>query len=858
MMQRNEKHSLSSPAQPTDPQNPSWQLHQLAALLPDVVCTIDAAGRFGFVSAAAKEVWGYNPEELVGVSYLNLVVPEDRERTQSKVVDLMKGRPVSRFQNRCFHKDGMVSTIVWSVRWEHASQTLYCVARDANTTDEAEQRPHFYEQWLFRAYKLGRIGWWEWDAVNNTIHAADELYEIYGLDKKNHPVVTTDLYMSLIHPDDLPRVYASISQNQVKAQHQYEHRMIKPSGEVINVLHHVESVKDENGTMLHMYGVTKDITDTKQAEVTLRQSEQRLINILESIGDCFFALDKNWVVTYWNQKAEELLQKKREDIIGKNIWDIYNDPITLTFYARYQKAIEENKPVHFEEYYPYQNLWVGISAYPSAEGLSVYFKNITEQKKDQEALRIGNQRYELASKATSDVIWDLDLQTKTIYWGEGLRKLFGYTFNNDVSDSETWSRMIHPEDVDRIQTSLQQVINSTQNNWTGEYRFLRADGSFAYILDKGFLIRDDKGVAVRMVGAMQDITRQKESETAIRLSEERFRLLFYQSPTPKWMFNGETLQIVEVNEAALRLFGYAKEEFLQLSLHDLILDEDRQELDNITEEDLSRYKDIILQQKKSGEIFSLEITTHPINLPGGRHYIVIGDDVTEKIALQQMVLEEKFAAQKEVAKAIINTQENERSEIAKELHDNVNQLLTTAKLYIENINYFPEQRETFVQKGIALLQKSIDEIRSISKQLVTPVINDIGFKATLDELLEHYSAMNLFQIDLHYNLKEENIEKGLQLTIYRIIQEQMNNIVKYAKASEVNISVTACLENLEVTITDNGVGYDKRKVTKGLGLKNMKNRAEVYKGDFRIRSTVGSGTTVQVIFPFQTEAETSE
>ncbi|HEY1020903.1 MAG TPA: sensor histidine kinase, partial [Flavisolibacter sp.] len=283
------------------------------------------------------------------------------------------------------------------------------------------------------------------------------------------------------------------------------------------------------------------------------------------------------------------------------------------------------------------------------------------------------------------------------------------------------------------------------------------------------------------------------------------------------------------------------------------LDEDSQELESRSEESLTRYKDIILQQKKSGEIFSLEITTNPIDLPSGRHYIVIGDDVTEKIALQQMVLEEKFAAQKEVAKAIINTQENERSEIAKELHDNVNQLLTTAKLYIENIHYFPEQQETFTQKCIALLQKSIDEIRSISKQLVTPVINDIGFKATLDELLNHYSSMNLFQIDLKYNLQEESLEKGLQLTIYRIIQEQMNNIVKYAKASAVHIGVMVCMQKLEVTIGDNGIGFDKRKVTKGLGLKNMKNRAEVYKGDFHIRSTLGSGTVVQVTFPFQPE-----
>ena len=853
MDQGNENHGSSPSAEPTDPQQPLSQVQQLLDLSPDVICSINTEGRFIAVSAAASEMWGYAPRELIGIALLDFIVPEDKERTQVKMGDLMTGAFVGRFQNRCIRKDGSVVPMVWSARWDTSSQTLYCVARDASEKEEDEHKAFQYEQRLFRAYKLGRIGWWEWDAVKNTITVSDELYEIYGLDKKAHRVLTTELYMSLVHPEDIHKVHAAVSQNLVKAQHQYEHRMIKPSGEMIYVLHHVESVKDKSGTLLHMHGVTKDITDTKQAELTLRQSEQRLITILESIGDCFFALDKNWVVTYWNRKAEELLHRKREDIIGKNIWEEYNDPITLRFYPRYQKAIQENKAVHFEEYYPTADLWVGISAYPSAEGLAVYFKDITEQKKDQEALRKGNQRYELVSKATSDVIWDMDLPSETIYWGEGFSKMFGHESITEISTIETWSGPIHPDDVDRVKKSLQQVINSTRNYWTAEYRFQRADGSYAYVLDKGFLIRDEKDTALRMVGALQDITQQKESDTALKLSEERFRLLFYKSPTPKWMFNGESLQIVEVNEAALRLFGYTKEEFLQLSLHDLILDDDWHELENITEEKLSRYKDIVLQQKKNGDVFSLEVTTHPINLPTGRHYIVIGDDVTEKIALQQMVLEEKYAAQKEVAKAIINTQENERSEIAKELHDNVNQLLTTAKLYIENINYYPEQKESFSQKGIALLQKSIDEIRSISKQLTTPVINDIGFKATLDELLDHYASMNIFQADLDYKVDEERLEKGLQLTIYRIIQEQMNNIVKYAKASVVNIAVTTRMHSLEVSISDNGVGFDRRLVTKGLGLKNMKNRAEVYKGEFRIRSAEGSGTVVQVTFPFHTE-----
>jgi PAS domain S-box-containing protein len=828
-------------------------IQPLLDLALDVICLIDKEGRFIWVSAAAKEMWGYEPEELIGVPYMNLVVPEDRECTSLQAATGMAGATVSQFENRHVRKDGSIVPIVWSARCDQASGIMYCVGKDVTEKEEAERKTRHLEQRLYRSYKLGKFGWWEWDAVGGKNIASDELFAIYGIDKEQHPVLTTDLYLSLVHPEDLPRVMAAINENTLKPQHRYEHRMIKPNGQLIYVLHYVESVKDKNGKLLQINGVTKDVTDTRLAEMTLRESEQKLTTILESIGDCFFAVDKNWVVTYWNHRAEELLNKRREDIVGKNIWEEYPDAITRSLYFRYEEAIRENKALHFEEYYPRADMWIEISAYPSSEGMSIYFKDVTERKKAQEALRKSNQRYELASMATSDAIWDLDLLNNIIYWGDGFQKIFGHPMEMQNSPTETWIRLIHPDDAEKTRKSMQEVIQSRNNNWQAEYRFLKADGSYAYVVDRGFLIRDENGTAVRMVGAMQDITQQKKAEQALKLSEERFRLLFYQSPIPKWMVSGRTLQVVEVNEAALHLYGYTKEEFLQLNLQDLILDEDHPELENLSEQQLINYKDIIRHRKKNGEIMSLEITTHAIDLPTGRHFIVTGDDVTERIALQQLVMEEKFAAQKEVAKAIINTQENERSEIAKELHDNVNQLLTTAKLYIENISYFPDQKETFIQKGVALLQRSINEIRGLSKQLITPVINDIGFRATLDELLNHYSAMHLFQIDLDYHLDEEQLEKGLQLTIYRIIQEQLNNIVKYAKASSVHIGVTANSNAITVTVSDNGAGFDKRKATKGLGLKNMKTRAEVYKGDLNIQSAQGKGTVVQVTFPFTEE-----
>jgi signal transduction histidine kinase len=268
-----------------------------------------------------------------------------------------------------------------------------------------------------------------------------------------------------------------------------------------------------------------------------------------------------------------------------------------------------------------------------------------------------------------------------------------------------------------------------------------------------------------------------------------------------------------------------------------------------TKQEEATYHKVVRHVKKNGEIMFVEVDSHSIELPSGRHFIAMVQDITEKIRLQQMVIEEKLTAQKEISKAIINTQEKERSEIGKELHDNVNQILTTAKLYVENIEYYPEKSNAFVVKSKDLLQKSINEIRFLAKQLVTPVINDLGFKATLDELIAHYQSLKLFEIELRFKVDEETIEKEMQLTIYRIIQEQMNNVVKYAKASRVDIVLHQKRNRLDVQVKDNGIGFNVSKNNTGLGMHNIKNRAEVFKGQVEVKAAVGDGCTLRLSFP---------
>jgi PAS domain S-box-containing protein len=136
----------------------------------------------------------------------------------------------------------------------------------------------------------------------------------------------------------------------------------------------------KDGKCTRLFGTFQDIHDRKAAEESVHEAYQEKISILESIGDGFFAVDKKWTVTYWNNMAEKLLGTPRQKIVGKNLWDVYSDARKLDFFKQYHTAMNENTPVHFQEFYPVLGMWFEVNVYPSPLGLSIYFKDITGQK----------------------------------------------------------------------------------------------------------------------------------------------------------------------------------------------------------------------------------------------------------------------------------------------------------------------------------------------------------------------------------------------------------------------------------------------------------------------------------------------
>lgn len=235
----------------------------------------------------------------------------------------------------------------------------------------------------------------------------------------------------------------------------------------------------------------------------------------------------------------------------------------------------------------------------------------------------------------------------------------------------------------------------------------------------------------------------------------------------------------------------------------------------------------------------------------GDPYRIIGamQDVTEQKSLQQQLINEKVRHKNEMAEGIINAAEAERKKLGEELHDNINQLLGVIRLYIEHALVNTAEQESLLRKSADYLRTVIEEIRNLSRSLIPPTLSDLGLVESMQELIESIRQAKDIHIDLEYSRFNENmVSESKKLMLYRILQEQLNNVIKHSGADKVSIQLRQIGNGVHLMIKDNGVGFDVNQNRSGVGLNNIRNRLEVFNGNMDIKSEPGKGCTLAVEF----------
>ncbi len=234
-------------------------------------------------------------------------------------------------------------------------------------------------------------------------------------------------------------------------------------------------------------------------------------------------------------------------------------------------------------------------------------------------------------------------------------------------------------------------------------------------------------------------------------------------------------------------------------------------------------------------------------------------DITEKVLLKQKLEDERHTKQREITNAVIIAQEKERAHIGKELHDNINQMLVVAKLYIQVAQRSVKNREINLRDSYELIGSAIKEIRRVSKVLIIPDKNIIGVCDNIKNLLGDLVRVHPIKIDFQADgIVDENLEENLQVTIFRIVQEQVNNILKHSEATFATIKLSGQEHEINLVISDNGKGCDQSQKKPGVGIINIKSRAELYNGKVIIVSKPGEGYELNVVLALKGQDQYNE
>jgi PAS domain S-box-containing protein len=477
----------------------------------------------------------------------------------------------------------------------------------------------------------------------------------------------------------------------------------------------------------------------RTTEQTRRLQKEKDLSdlIINSMPGIFYLFDGTGKFLRWNKRLELVSGYDYYQISTMTPTDFFSETekayITSRINTAFEIGISDAESIlmtstgqEIPHYFTAQ--LITYEGKPCLIGMGI---DISERIRAEEKTKLSNERYMLATRATNDAIWDWDIKQSSPFRGEGFFTQFGYQPSDEIYVKGFWKSHIHPADRDRVIDSMENFIARKGDGlWSEEYRFRKANGEYATVADRGFLVFDEAGMVKRVVGSMQDITEKKK--------------------------------------------------------------------------------------------------------------------------LEQKLIQQELNKQKIVAQAMIEAQENERAEIGKELHDNVNQILSTGKLYLELFKSDHSDPSHLLELCLGNINHAIQEIRNISRALIPSAIVDLGLQDSIQDLIETIKLTRSLHVEFHTrSWTEEKISNHQKLMLFRIIQEQANNVIKHAEARNLvmELSMDHVSNQVILEIADDGKGFDPEKIKKGLGLSNIMSRADMFGGKTTIVSATGKGCQLSVQIP---------
>lgn len=496
-----------------------------------------------------------------------------------------------------------------------------------------------------------------------------------------------------------------------------------------------------------------------------------------------------------------------------------------------------------------------------------------ELKNTNDEIKETNEKYNIVAKATSDTIWDWKIQEDEISWNKGIEGVFGYKQEEVGNSSSWWFDKIHPEDSIKMSIKLYSFIEQKTENWQDQYRFKCADDSYKYVLDRGFLLKDENGRAIRMIGAIQDITKQKEEELRLKLLET----VITQTKDAIIIIDAEIIdneipKIIYVNPAFSIMSGYQSEEVIGRSPNIFTgPNSDINELNKLISAIKNKKECQIetISYKKNNEEYWVSFSMVPVYDIENElsHWVSIQKDITEDKKLEvekEQLIRELTLNNKDLQQFSYITSHNLRAPLSN---------LTGLLNLIEDIPIENQELKEILNgfnKSTHLLNDTINDLVKVIVIKDNPSIQkeDISLKDTFENVFSQLE----FLIGLHRPIIKIDFERvdflhTNKAYLESILLNLLTNSIKYKSENrklKISISADRVDDSVIIIFKDNGVGIDlvrnKDKIfglyqrfhnipdSKGLGLYLVKSQIETMGGTISVESEVDKGTQFTLIF----------
>lgn len=604
----------------------------------------------------------------------------------------------------------------------------------------------------------------------------------------------------------------------------------------------------------------RDITERKQAEIRLQESNERFNLVSKATSDMVWDWDLETGIVYRNKEGWKKIfgtDIPETETGTKEEWDSKVHPEDRYKVQMVRNEIDNSGNSFFEVecrmlrddgsyIYIHDRGNIIRNEHGKPVRLIGATQDITERKEAELQVAKSELRFRSLIQNGSDLTNILDEKGYYLYTSPAAVRILGYEPEELVGKNSFG--FIHPDDINSIKERLSTKGNEKFRELS-PFRFKNAKGEWRWLESKVTDMSDNPEIRGYVFNS-RDVTERKKAEDEIKklsvIARETVNGVVITDPEGR---------IVWVNEAFTRITEFNVEEVLGKKPGDFLQGEETSpgavQFMRAEMKKSEPFECDIINYSRSGRKYWVRIQCQPQFDEGGKllHFFAIQTDITDKIFLEHELENERRLKQQEITEAVITAQEKERQQLGSELHDNIIQILAGSRLYLGLAEKELKVEYPYLRETDKLIKTAVTEIRNLSHALIPPSLNESELIGAIENIVKVTQQTSGIVISLQAkDIDETNLTDKLKLCIYRIIQEQFNNILKHAVAQNVIVLLVQDNEKTLLSIKDDGIGFDTAKKPEGVGLLNIKTRASLFNGELTIITSTGNGCELRVLF----------